>query len=152
MDLQTTIIAAILMALCIIPLVWAYRKKKEKQQLLVKQLKAHAISSGCNITDYDLWHNTVIGLDGNANCLFFLRKGKNGEILKQVHLAGISRCYISGDDNGTIEKLELVLVHKSSREADTVLEFYNTEWLMQINTELELVRKWQAMIDERVGN
>ena len=150
MDLQTTIIGAVLIALCIIPLAWAYRKKKEKQQKLSKELKAHAITNGCHITEYDLWHNTVIGLDANANCLFFLRKGKDGEVVKQAHLAGISRCYMEGADNA-IDRLELVLVHNSSKEPDTVLEFYNSNTLMQINNELELIRKWHALVEERLG-
>ncbi len=149
MDLQTTIIGMVLIALCIVPFLFIYKKKKEKQQLLVAQLKAQAITSGCAITRHDLWHNTVIGIDDNMKCLFFLRKTKNGEAYAQAHLAGINNCYIIGADS-TIDKLELVLVHNSTKEPDTVLEFYNSASLMQINTELQLVKKWQAIVEENI--
>lgn len=149
MDLQTTIIGAVLIVLCIVPFVLINKKKKEKQQLMVKQLKAQAITSGCNITRHDLWHNTVIGIDDNAKCLFFFRRTKAGEVQQQAHLASVSKVYINGADN-TIDKLELVLVHNSSKEPDTVLEFYNSSTLMQINTELALVKKWQGIVEENL--
>ncbi|MGQ2983270.1 hypothetical protein [Flavobacterium sp.] len=149
MDLQTTIIGMVLIALCVVPFIFVYNKKKEKQQLLIKQLKAQAITSGCNITRHDLWHNTVIGIDDNAKCLFFLRRTKDGEVQRQAHLAGVNKAYINGADNA-IDKLELILVHNSSKEGDTVLEFYNSATLMQINTELQLVKKWQAIVEENL--
>jgi hypothetical protein len=147
MDLQTTIIGMVLIALSVVPFIFLYNKKKAKQQLMVKQLRAQAITSGCNITRHDLWHNTVIGIDDNAKCLFFFRRTKEGEVQKQAHLAGVTKVYINGADNA-IEKLELVLVHNSSKEPDTVLEFYNSATLMQINTELQLVKKWQGIVEE----
>ena len=147
MDLQTTIIGAVLIAICVVPFVLINKKKKEKQQLLLKQLKAQAITYGCAITRHDLWHNTAIGIDDNEKCLFFFRRTKDGEVQKQAHLAGVGKVYINGAGNA-IEKLELVLVHNSSKEPDTVLEFYNSATLMQINAELELVKKWQGIVEE----
>ncbi|WP_294822982.1 hypothetical protein [uncultured Flavobacterium sp.] len=149
MDLQTTIIGMVLIALCIVPFVLINKKKKAKQEALVKQLAAQAITSGCSITRHDLWHNTVIGIDDSAKCLFFFRKTKYGEVQKQAHLAGISNAYIDGTGNA-IDKLELVLVHNNSNEPDTVLEFYNSNTFMQINTELALVKKWQGIVEENL--
>jgi|GEM_PF-6567851 len=151
MDLQTTIIGIVLIALCVIPLAWAYRKKKEKQERLLKQLKAHAITNGCNITAHDHWHNTVIGLDENANCLFFLRRTKDGEVIQQAHLAGVAESYTNGTDRpAEAQSLELVLVHNTSKEPNTVLKFFNRSSFMQLNNELELIKKWHSTIQDKI--
>lgn len=151
MDLQTTIIGIALIALCVIPLAWAYRKRKEKQQKLVTELKAHAITNSCNITRFDLWHNTAIGIDDANSCLFFLRKSKDGEVVKQAHLAGVSSSYTNGDDRPSESPgLELVLVHGNVNAPNTVLEFYNRASLMQLNNELELLKKWHSIVEEHI--
>jgi hypothetical protein len=152
MNLYSTIIGVALIVLCILPLAWTHRKKKEKQRKIKEELIAHALSNSCNITRFDSWHNTMIGIDDEKGGLFFLREGKNGSILKQVHLAGISESHTNGTDNpAQAPSLELVLVHKSLKEPDTVLEFFNNSGMMQLNNELELLKKWHSIVKERIN-
>jgi hypothetical protein len=153
MDLATTIIAAIVLALCLVPLVLAQNKNKNKKKVLLQTLTNYAAAKKRALTKHDLWHDTAIGLDENSNRLFFLKINNDEKHLQEVHLAEISACSTTGEDNPEVaEKLELVLHPAGKTEAGKVLEFYNSATAMQINSELQLIKKWKGIIDARINS
>ena len=151
MDLTTTIIGVAILALCILPLAMAHNKKKKKEQQLLQALTDLAGSYSCKISQHDLWQNTAIGIDESAKCVFFIKNSNGDGSLQKVHLAGVRGSHINGNaDLARAEKLELILVHASVNEPETVLEFYNPEISMQLHDELLLVKKWQDIIQQAI--
>ena len=150
MDVTTTIIGAVILALCITPLVMAYNKKKNRERKLLQSLVDNAATHSGKITNYDIWLNTAIGIDETENRLYFLRTGSPGEYIhQQVSLNDIRSVNTNGAENPEhTERIELVLEHINV--PPVILEFYNEKVSLQINEELHLARKWQAIIDSRL--
>lgn len=150
MDLTTTIIGAFILALCITPLVIAYNKRKKRERLLRQALLNYAASQSGKITKHDIWPDTAIGIDEDVNRIYFLKKGTSGkEYFTKADLSSIKSISIAGEENPEhTDKLELILEHRSNPVI--ALEFYNRERALQINEELQLIKKWQAIINSKL--
>jgi len=150
MDLTTSIIGAIIVALCITPLVMAHNKRKKRERKLLQSLVDNAASHSGRITNHDIWANTAIGIDAADNRLYFLRRKEAEEdVHQQVSLNDIRSVRINGGQNsGHTERIDIVLEHVNV--PPVILEFYNEKQSLQINQELHLARKWHAIIDSQL--
>jgi hypothetical protein len=151
MDLTTTIIGAVIIMICIIPLVLAYNKRKGRERKLRQALFSYAQSHSGRITNFDVWPDSTIGLDEEKKQLYFIKISPSGEeMLQHANLDDIKAVSITGEDDPEhTDKLELLLEHKS--EPKIALEFFNRETALQINEELQLIKKWQAIINSRIN-
>lgn len=151
MDLTTTIIGAFIVIICIIPLALAYNKRKGRERKIKLALFNYAQSHSGSITNFDIWPDTAIGLDEEKNHLYFIKISPSDEELQQhAALDNIKAISITGEDDPEhTDQLELLLEHKS--EPKIALEFFNRETALQINEELQLIKKWQAIVNSRIN-
>jgi len=156
-----TIFALIVLITCILAIVLVNSNKKKKNKQFIQTLYDFAEKSNCKISEYDLWNNTLIGIDKQAHKLFFIRKYSDHTIKNEIDLVGIqkgrvinsNRIVENGGSNHTIiDKLELTFASSDFKVADTILEFYNTNRdNLVMNGELPKTEKWAAIVNENIG-
>lgn len=155
MDLGTTIIGIICVAICAMPFILTNRsrKKKVKQQLL--SLKDLAKQQNCDITQHEICGNYAIGIDQSKNFVFFQLKSSREEIKQQfVDLSAVKDCNIVNINRSTtnnskiIERLELHLTPKDKNKPGIVLEFYNNELSYQFSGEMQSIEKWGKLVND----
>jgi len=156
-----TIIVLVILIIIVLAVVILNSNKKNTKKLFVQTLSDLAEKSNCKISEYDLWNNTLIGIDKNAHKLFFIRKTDDNSISNEIDLSGIQKCRFNNssrvvtnkESNHTvIDKLELALTSPDPKIADTVLEFYNTNRdNLFLNGEQQLTEKWAAIVNENIA-
>lgn len=158
MYLGTTLSGVLLVAVCILPLVIANRRRSKKQLQLLNNLQAFADKFNAKITDHECWNGTAIGVDKELMKLFFIRSNEGIQFEKEISLIEIKSSSIAktgksikNKDGEThfIEKLELELQMKESSKPKVLLEFYNTNRdNITLSGELQVLEKWVKYINE----
>ena len=154
MDLGTTIIGAVIVLLCALPLIIMHSNKKKKEQKIINALNDFALSNSFKISEYDIWLNTAIGIDRENRVLFFLKGTEKNRTIKMVNLADIrdvSKLPLDSIDRPrNIEHLELALHPKLKEKPAIFLEFYNSNVSMQLTDELILLKKWDRIVSDTI--
>ncbi|MBN1119215.1 MAG: hypothetical protein JXA77_18540 [Bacteroidales bacterium] len=137
--------------------IWIKNKKKRKVEPLIK----FANENNSEISDYDTWDKTLIGIDNNeTNSLFFIRKLPEKEIREVINLSEISGCRISkterkvkyeGESVNVTDRIELFFSFYN-RKPELSLEFYNSEYdQFTLSGELQLAQKWLDILNTRIS-
>lgn len=155
MDTPTTIIGAVVLLACIVPLVMAHNNTKKKGKRLYALILGYAQAAGSKISQHDTWLNNVIGIDNDTKTIFFIKHENDINFSQIVKLEDVKSCYIRGAENianiDDANKLELVFIYKNQNEGETSIEFYNREASIQLNDELQLIKKWEAIINQHLA-
>jgi len=157
-----TIFGLVILIIIILVVVIANNNKKNKKKQFVQTLSDLAEKSNCTISEYDLWNNTLIGIDNAAHKLFFIRKTAEISVNNVIDLQGVQKCRVINSsrvvtnnetNNTVIDKLELALTSPDIKIADTLLEFYNTNRdNLFLNGELPLAEKWAAIVNTNIAD
>lgn len=160
MDLGT-IFGLIILVICILVVVLINHNKKKKKNQFKQTLLDLAEKNNCNISESDLWNNTLIGIDKEAHQLFFIRESAAKKDNKEISLLEIQKCRVinssrmvtnGGSTHNVIDKLELVLNSRDPKQTDVTLEFYNTNRdNLFLNGELPLAEKWAGIVNENIA-
>lgn len=157
MNTGTLIIGAIMIAICVLPIVLIYRSRKNTEKKLIQSLNNLAEKQHCKVSNLETWSNSAIGIDETTNMLFFYRQIKEKEIARNIKLSEISKCMVHNtnrnikEGNYSItEKIELVLSPKTKGNPDIALEFYDAEISAQLSGEPQLAEKWARNISGRL--
>ena len=72
--------------------------------------------------------------------------------IPQINLTEIQKCLLIISKNNTklVDKLELKLEFTNSNKLDIMLEFYNNTQTIPLINELELIKKWHAIVNENL--
>lgn len=158
MDTGTIITSVLFLAVSIMPFVLVRRSVKRKEKRLQTLLKNLAEEQQCQITLYDIGNDFAIGLDEKTNMLFVYSKNKDTEQKTHVDLQKIRECKLlntkraisnTADHEMIIEKLELILTGDNANQ--TVIEFYNADHFRQLSDELQLIEKWNKLMNNRLN-
>ena len=151
----------VILIIIVLAVVIVNSNKKNKKKQFVQTLSDLAEKSNCTISEYDLWNNTLIGIDNGAHKLFFIRKTAELAVSNVVDLQGIKKCRVinssrvvtsKDSDNHVVDKIELALTFPDAKIADTILEFYNTNRdNLFLNGELPLAEKWAAIVNTNIA-
>ena len=153
MDLGTTIIGSVSVAICAIPFVITNRSKKKKVKQLLISLKDLAKEHNSEITQHDIFKYYAIGIDESKNSVSFILKNEDEEQSYYINLSTIKKCEIvkvgssSVHTNKDIDKLDLKLNPIDKNKPDIMLEFYNAEISYQLSEELQSIEKWNNIIN-----
>jgi hypothetical protein len=159
MDLGTLIIAAVLVAICIVPFLIMGRNKKKRDKQLLQLLFDTASKENCKITQSEFLNDIAIGLDGINNKLFFLKKIDAIEVEQHVSLLEIKNCGLLNSNRPLdtkmnkgviIEKIGLTFTPNDKNKTNIVFEFFNSEETMLLSGELQLAQKWEKIINEKL--
>ncbi len=151
-----TLIGVIVVAICTVPLVGMYIKKKNKEHKMLDVLKDLATKQDCNITEHEFCRNFAIAIDQSKHFLFFDKHSEQAEDalfinLEEIKSSKVVKTMREGSKVSVIQKVELVLT-PSTNAADIKLELYNDNSNMQINEELQMAEKWSEIINNQLKN
>lgn len=159
MNSGTIIVGAISIAACILPFALMIRSRKKKEKQLLLSLTTIANKHNYKISRYDLFVEFAIGLDEKANQLFFFRKTKENETAQHINLAEVKYCKViktghsignSGDNNNTIDKLELKFSFLDKKNPDALLVFYDSDENAHLSEEILTIEKWAKILNDRL--
>jgi len=162
MDSSTTITMGIFILICIILFVIINGNKKKKAKQFLQTLNDFAEKENCKISTYDIWNNSVIGIDDATNRVFVIRKINDNETSQRINLAEIFRCRVvevsrtSGPKEGNMkafDRIDLVFSNKDKSKVDIVVEFYNANTdRLTLTGELQLAEKWCKITNDKIAS
>jgi hypothetical protein len=159
MDIINVAVGGVIIASCVLPFVVMGQKGKKNEKKMLQSLRSIAAQNNAQITNYDFAGKFIIGLDEHSNNLFYLKKNQEKEWIQQVYLKDIKTCKVvnlsrtikaNKSTERVIERLELNFIPILQEDKNVVLEFYNEEESMQLTGELQLVEKWEKLINEQI--
>jgi hypothetical protein len=155
MDFGTAIIGAVMLALCVLFVLFIRNNSQKRKLVLTQALTELATANRATVTRQELSGNTLLGLDENANKLLFVKKGRIGLTSLTVDMRDIRDCKLvkvnktvpnQGGNYTMLEKLSLQFVPTDSKSADIHLMFYDEAEDQSLSNELEFMEKWVAII------
>lgn len=159
MESGMLIMGVVLTALFITPFIF-FRdgKRQSRTKNLLNHLTDLAKAENCNVSKHEVWNDAAIGINNETHKLFYVQGQEPSVVRTLVHLSDVKRSRVSvvsrtverkSDSQKIIEKIAIVLEHKSSVHPDVILSFYDSEVDgMSLSGELQLVEKWNAIISE----
>ncbi len=160
MDLNILITFALFIVFCFIIFAINSRRKKAKEAKFKKVIFALAEQNNCQITEYERWNNSVIGIDSVRNYVFVVRKTHDNETSQQVNLADFQKCHVSESSrivitkeisNKVVDRIELVFSNINRNKPDTIVEFYNTTYdNLFLAGEPQIADKWSKIVNDKI--
>lgn len=157
--METSIIGAIAITLCIAPLVFMYKSRKKNESALLHALKELANSYKSNISTYDVGPSFAIGIDEQNTYVFYTKTDQDQTFDQCVPLGKIKNCYVNVEsrsvnkNKGTetvIDKMELVFEPRDKSLAPCKFVFFNSDERFQPNGEKQLLIKWETIINKQL--
>jgi hypothetical protein len=160
MDIQTSIIAVVLVAICALPFIITGRQRRKKENILFESLMAFTEKHKSKITRYDIENDFIIGVDDVSQKVFFIKKTKNKDYFEHLELSKISSCKVINTGKTVkstegsyriIEKLELCFYDSVTQQPVVVFEFYSSDYdNLTLSRELILVEKWEKLLNKNI--
>lgn len=161
MSLGLIITGVLCLLLLVIIVVSTSKSKKKKQVEYLDPLNRLAESAGCKISQYDIWNESVIGIDELKNVVHAIRKTNGHEENITINLAEIFRCRVaeisrvSGPKEGNIkvfDRIDLVFTNKEKSKADQVIVIYSSSTdRLTLTGELQLAEKWCMLVNNKIA-
>lgn len=134
-------------------------KNRDKRTLAV--LQTFARENNSEISYYDTWDKTLIGIDNKEiNRLFFIRNIPDREIRELINISEVADCRMSKTERkvkydketvNVIDRIELIFSFYNQKP-EIALEFYNTDYdQLTLSGELQLAQKWTGIIKSIVS-
>ena len=168
MESSTITTGGIFILCCIIIFVLINLNKRKKEKQLLQPLNRLALNDNCKITKYNIWNNSIIGLDRIANQLFVITDLADKETFQKIKLADVLKCRVNelsrtvimeGRNERTpgmgvkiINKVELIFTNRDKNKPDIMVEFYNNETgNLAISGELQMAQMWCKLINDAIS-
>ena len=161
MESEITIIGLIIVLICILPFAWMSINRKRREKKFLRQLSEIAQRNNCNISRYDLWNNSAIGIDDVALSVIYVRKTKDQISAEHINLSEIQKCRIinsgrtvsnKGSHYNVVDKLDLGFTFRDQNKKEALLELYNTEHdNLTLNGELQIGEKWCKIVNDKIS-
>ncbi len=159
MDFGTFITGAIIIVICVVPFILLGRSGRKRKKQLLQTLRSLAEKRRGKLAQHDFWADSAIGLDEQANFLYFIRGGNGQDQIQEIDLANIRQCKAvnisrtADKKHGNfkvVEQLELCLTPSEKSASDITLEFYHYGADLQINWDVQLLEKWATLVNDRL--
>lgn len=136
-------------------------RKKSRDQKNLEPLLSFAREYNTEISDYDTWNRTLIGLDNKeTKSLFFIRNIPGRIIREKINLSEVSDCRMYKTErkvkyhNEFVNVVDRIEVNISfyNHQPGTIIEFYNADYdQLTLSGELQLAQKWSGMIKDNLN-
>lgn len=156
MDLSTTMVGLVLVALILLPILYFnFRKRIAKKQML-DAFKALAREKGIEISQHEFWRDSVIGIDPAKKMVLYQRKNDAENVVQVIRLEDVSRCEqvtisstpdtaVKGEQR-VIQRLDLKFTFKTKNWPDELLTFYDADKVLQLDDDIVRMSAWHKAI------
>lgn len=156
MDLNVMIMSAIIIAICVLPMIVLSRKQNLKKKRLKNILADIAKTKSVEIASHELCGHLAVGISQNDEAFLFYNKHEDETESKScVLLSEIRQCTLfktsRNSSSGNIGKLSLNFEYLDKSKSDLILDFFNASESFQLVGELQLVEKWKPIIDKAIN-
>lgn len=153
MNTETTIIGAILVALCAMPFFYFGFGRKIKEKKTLQALKDFANQHQSTITSYEVSGELIIGLDDTTKTLFMSKHFEGQVTNKVLQLVDVTGCsvekqYKNYGKQQVVERLGIRFITKKGN--DVYWELFNSNETYQLNGELQLADGWVDKIKSQL--
>lgn len=148
MDSTSLTIGIILVIVCVLPFILFSVNNSKKRKKRIENLVKKAKESNATIQEKDDWNQSIIGIDKTNKMLFFSKKSEEIDKFISINISELLKCRIERTENKhkVLEKLELELTFAS--KPTVVLEFFNKDETRIILNEIEIIQKWQTLLNK----
>lgn len=159
MDSGSLLIGAIMLALCVVPILFIGRSRKKHKKKLLNSLLSFAESQNCNITQHELCGKISLGLAEDPNYFFFVKHSKEKVTKQYVNLTEIQNCKVINTSTAVgskaekikvLDKLEMSFVPHDKSKQGIIIQFFDVEEDVQLTGELQLIEKWSKLINHKL--
>lgn len=156
MDLSTTIVGLVLVALILLPILYFNFKKGIAKKQMLDAFKALAREKGVEISEHEFWRDSVIGIDPVKKMVLYQRKNDAENVVQVVRLEDVSRCEqvtisstpetaVKGEQR-VIQRLDLKFTFKAKNWPDELLTFYDADKVLQLDDDIVRMSTWHKAI------
>lgn len=148
MDSTSLTIGIILLIVCVLPFILFSVINSKKRKKRIENLILKAKENNATIQEKDDWNQSIIGIDKTNKLLFFSKKSEEFDKFISINISELLKCRIERTENKhkVLEKLELELTFAS--KPTVVLEFFNKDETRLILNEIEIIQKWQTLLNK----
>jgi len=162
MNLNTIITIVLVILFFVILYVYTGWSKKNKREKLIRKLLELAEKNSCQISDYELWNKSILGIDKEKNFVFGVKKYNDKETSQIINLADFQKCRVNESSrvvstkessNKVVDRIDVVLNNIDRNKPETTIEIYNTAYdpLFLVN-ELQVAEKWSNIISDKISD
>uniref|UniRef100_UPI00404B4DCB hypothetical protein n=1 Tax=Gelidibacter sp. TaxID=2018083 RepID=UPI00404B4DCB len=153
MNIEITIIGAILVALCALPFFYFGFGRKIKEKKTLQALKDFANQHQSTISSYEVSGELIIGLDETSKTLFMSKHFEGQVTNKVLQLTDVTGCsvekhYKNYGTQQVVERLGIRFVTKKAN--DVYWELFNSNETYQMSGELQLADAWVSRIKSQL--
>jgi hypothetical protein len=155
MNIEITIIGAILVALCAMPFVYFGMSRKNKEKKVVQALKDFASQHKSTITTHDVSGELIIGLDETTKTLFMSKHFEGQVTNKVLQLSDVTGCavekhYKNYGNQQVVDQLSIRFITKKGNASEVYWELFNSNETYQLSGELQLADDWVSKIKSQL--
>jgi len=159
MELSTTIIGLLLLALFIFPIIMMSRSGKSKGKKFEKDFFSEVSINKLKISDKDLWSESAIGIDTEKDQMIYIdwsgsQKVSNIFELKSVKVFEPIPSFAEQNKKNfnitKVSKLGLRFSFKEAVKPDINITFYIAGLGQITDEEINLFKKWQSVIKKKL--
>jgi hypothetical protein len=144
--------------LFVLPSLWIRFNNLKKIKKSKNKLVNLASAGGYEISEFDFWNDSTIGIDSSKHRIFYIRDIKAEDTAMVVNLSEILKCRVINDSrsmNGSytaVDKLGLILTNRDKNKPEIDLEFYSSmHGRLTLAGEVQLVEKWSGIVSKELA-
>lgn len=158
MESRMIIISIVLIALCILPILYIIYNTQQKDSQLKKGLKSGVEKQNGNLTDFVIHNNFAIGIDEHAKQVYFYKNSGSNEEFKTINVYNNLICSINTSiesvrsHNKKEEHVLSVSLCFSNAKSSNIesFELFNCDESFQLTGEIDVARVWKKKIDDLI--
>lgn len=155
MDLVSAIIGLAVLALFSLPFILSGKERKKIEKRLLTSLRDYAAKQQTTVTEHDFGSRFAIGLSSDNQYMYLVKADEETAVGFHLPLQQVQSCRSNtvthsipmGKNKETvIDRLELVFQPKDPKEREQTWVLYDANANLQLNNEIELMRKWEKRV------
>ncbi|QHI36161.1 hypothetical protein IMCC3317_15200 [Kordia antarctica] len=154
METGIVVIVTILIVICTLPFILISGSTKKREKELKKGLETSISDNNGTLTEYVINNNFALGLDSNAQQIYYYKKTPKAEYIQIVNLTYISACEVKkvakriGKVKSKYELIQSIALEFTFTKNNAIeeFEFYDYNDTTQLNGELALADTWKKKV------
>ena len=159
MDTGTLIIAAVIIAIIVLPFVLILQSTKSQSSKLIKGLRDLASQNNGTLSKTNTYGKFALSLDQATNTIYFFRKTSETESSNIINLNDVVSCAISKQTRRVKTEKEFhdavsvvaLVFQMKNKQTIQQLELYDENESFQLNGELAIADEWKKLIDAQLA-